>query len=873
MFAIDCMQNKGVPLSVCKHNYFVGTCCRLPDYNNFVGIVYDLRDTETNQLVEARGVPPPQPSSSDSPLLSRTGIVAGGSGVNSFSSTINPVSAPRTSEAASAHVNAAASAVSTSSTQKSPQEQSTTQLPVTKSQALKASSPVERLDEKYMISSTNLFPSTASPLPAAPLDSVQIIRDQPQPLVVKEALKLAPPNSAESARNSDGGLPSSFIISSLAGSHANKQQYVVPSELDSFHIQTTTTANANHTGQSLLQENEHQVAGSATRKVVPGAQNVYDLIKDNDSLEILSTITSVHSAPTTQQQFNMESHNAVPQENPETYKLRLPTGGSPDRLQVRLQPPQQQPPQNSVYSMIDNRLAAKTNIPQQTIVFANNHQLQSSTLRPPPQPQQPAAEPSSPKPSSLQPISDQEFTLSSVSSAGSIEEANKVAPATVWLLPSSSSPSSLSTTLESLSNSSTAAVPVSSQYGPVAGSNGWPQTTFVDLVSSGNSAQATTPFTTSLSTALLPNVSSHPYNPTTSAPPSSLVPSQVGLQLSPNVTSPTNSSLKSESSSSQRPSSSTDSATTGSVGLSQLYSSQHAASTVSNSHNKIKPHYPQQQQQQDDIQLTSSMVHNINRPNLILGTGASPALQAATKIVTGSSSTNHILPGLSNLQSAILANIPYKLASHLSSGLSNYFQTAMKPATGSRPLLSSNTAPSLQYQQQLQQQQLQSQANSSRPTQVSVVPSAASAPPAPPASVVKFPGSSSSLPPPPVNQIDLSGSSASVETTISPIAAWQFGGSSSTTSKAPSPAARDVVKEAQLVCGRPQVSQPQSNQPIGEGGKKRVARIVGGNQSSFGQWPWMVSLRQWRKGAFLHKCGAALLNENWAITAAHCVEK
>ncbi|CAH2056378.1 unnamed protein product, partial [Iphiclides podalirius] len=49
-------------------------------------------------------------------------------------------------------------------------------------------------------------------------------------------------------------------------------------------------------------------------------------------------------------------------------------------------------------------------------------------------------------------------------------------------------------------------------------------------------------------------------------------------------------------------------------------------------------------------------------------------------------------------------------------------------------------------------------------------------------------------------------------------------------------------------------------------------RIVGGTKSSFGQWPWQISLRQYRTSTYLHKCGAALLNENWAITAAHCVE-
>ncbi|XP_071455751.1 serine proteinase stubble [Hetaerina americana] len=51
-----------------------------------------------------------------------------------------------------------------------------------------------------------------------------------------------------------------------------------------------------------------------------------------------------------------------------------------------------------------------------------------------------------------------------------------------------------------------------------------------------------------------------------------------------------------------------------------------------------------------------------------------------------------------------------------------------------------------------------------------------------------------------------------------------------------------------------------------------TSRIVGGAKSTFGKWPWQISLRQWRTSTYLHKCGAALLNENWAITAAHCVD-
>ncbi|GIY26814.1 serine proteinase stubble [Caerostris darwini] len=51
-----------------------------------------------------------------------------------------------------------------------------------------------------------------------------------------------------------------------------------------------------------------------------------------------------------------------------------------------------------------------------------------------------------------------------------------------------------------------------------------------------------------------------------------------------------------------------------------------------------------------------------------------------------------------------------------------------------------------------------------------------------------------------------------------------------------------------------------------------MGRIVDGGNSYFGEWPWVVSLRQWKINSFKHKCGATLLNEFWAITAAHCVE-
>ncbi|XP_077978806.1 coagulation factor IX-like [Glandiceps talaboti] len=48
------------------------------------------------------------------------------------------------------------------------------------------------------------------------------------------------------------------------------------------------------------------------------------------------------------------------------------------------------------------------------------------------------------------------------------------------------------------------------------------------------------------------------------------------------------------------------------------------------------------------------------------------------------------------------------------------------------------------------------------------------------------------------------------------------------------------------------------------------ARIYGGRDTKKGKWPWMVML--YHAGKNKSFCGGALLNQQWVITAAHCVE-
>ncbi|XP_062597771.1 elastase-1-like [Saccostrea cucullata] len=51
-----------------------------------------------------------------------------------------------------------------------------------------------------------------------------------------------------------------------------------------------------------------------------------------------------------------------------------------------------------------------------------------------------------------------------------------------------------------------------------------------------------------------------------------------------------------------------------------------------------------------------------------------------------------------------------------------------------------------------------------------------------------------------------------------------------------------------------------------------MSKIVGGSNATPNDWPWQISLQfQGSTGGYGHICGASLISENYALTAAHCV--
>ena len=48
-----------------------------------------------------------------------------------------------------------------------------------------------------------------------------------------------------------------------------------------------------------------------------------------------------------------------------------------------------------------------------------------------------------------------------------------------------------------------------------------------------------------------------------------------------------------------------------------------------------------------------------------------------------------------------------------------------------------------------------------------------------------------------------------------------------------------------------------------------LSRIVGGRVTRIQDWPWQVGLQSSHSGGIF--CGGSLLNQEWVLTAAHCI--